>query len=168
MSSGLILGIAAAVVAVVLIAGAVVIFATRGGDGSADGPPGSSPSSGVPTVSADPTGPTDPTDPPETDDPGSDPSGEVTVDGTASVDGTYTGGAGNDHDIVVPAGVTGYVVVTPEPGFDAVISGEGQEFDDGLEGDVEGVEVQGPFDGTITVYGYGGSTGSYTVEVDAA
>lgn len=133
----------------ITIAGVALLPACGGGAKTAGAPVRSAitpPTSEITTVAAGP--------------------GDPTVDGAASATAALAGGARNSHDIVVPAGITATVTVTPSAREDVILKYEGLEFDDALFGQPEAVQITGPKHLTMSVYStFNHEPGTYTISV---
>lgn len=155
MSTGAIVAIAAIVVVAVIAAGVGIVLVTGGGDDEA----GSTTTTEEATTTEEESTTT-------TEDPATDPD-EISVDGEQTVEGTIGSDEPNFHQLAVPDGEVALVTVTPTTDdFDLVLTGGGRSFDDGLAGQPETVEVTGPGTFELSVVGWQGATGSYTVTIE--
>lgn len=90
----------------------------------------------------------------------------ATIDGeTGTIEGSLTEGGMATHQIHVPAGVTATVTVTPTDDIDIVVEGSQESVDDGLSGDPEVLEGNGPIDETIEVSEFYDETGGYRITI---
>jgi hypothetical protein len=72
-----------------------------------------------------------------------------------------------DYDITVPSGTSSTLTVTPTDDIDIVVAGSQETVDDGLSGDPEYLEGDGPIEETITVYEFYGDSGCFELTLES-
>jgi hypothetical protein len=72
-----------------------------------------------------------------------------------------------DYDITVPSGTSSTLTVTPTDDIDIVVVGSQETVDDGLSGDPEYLEGEGPIEETITVYEFYGDPGCFELTLES-
>jgi hypothetical protein len=85
------------------------------------------------------------------------------AEGSQTITGFLGSGESIDYDITIPDGVTAEVTVTPLDDIDVVVDTLSETVDDGLSGDSEYLEGDGPIEETITVSEYYGTSGAFEI-----
>jgi hypothetical protein len=88
---------------------------------------------------------------------------EAISEGSQTISGYLSSGQTIDYDISIPDGVTAEVTVTPLDDIDVVVDTLTETIDDGLSGDSEYLEGEGPIEETISVSEYYGYSGAFEI-----
>lgn len=72
-----------------------------------------------------------------------------------------------DYEISVPDGSTGILTVTPDSSSDIVVETLSEIVDDGLSGEAEVLEGEGPIEETVAVYEFFGDAGCFELTLES-